>query len=981
MTLLALMIFSIIALFKLPVSLLPDTEVPKLTVIVNYPNASPIQVEKNVLSVIREGLATLDGLKGMESIAYQESGTAELTFEYNTSMDLAYIAANEKMDRLFNHLPSEVERPLVTRTNSSDIPILRIQVIPGTDADLLETSRLSTNILKKRIEQLEGVSLVDINGIKSSIISITPDYNKLFTLGIQEKMILQAIRENNRELGGISIRDGQYRYLVKLKNLLDNRNSVANIPLKLADGTIIRLQEIASVKSSLKRSTGFHTYNGQDGIVIAVHKQSQARITELVDNVHSLVEELKKDYPGVSFFITQDKSQLLSYSINNLLSSLVFGGLFAFIILFLFMGNLKMPLIMGMSLPTSLLLSLLIFSAFGLSINIISISGLALGLGMLIDNAIIVLDNITQKRKQGYSLVESCSEGVNEVMPALISSVLTTLAVFVPLVFLGGISGTLFFDQAISIAAILLVSLLIAFVLLPLLYKILFQHTLTIKEDSRAFTLTRLGYERFYTWSGKNRAMTLSVFFLVLIAGIYIGRSLDLEGLPPVEQSEKLVEIDWNEPIDVSENKHRVMNWLETINKYISSSESDIGIHQFILSPGKGNIQQAKIFLTLRPSLPLHQITTPISSLYPKAKVKISNTPNAFDQLFSNDKPYWQAKLRSIDRDEKVSKVIADQLLDSITVKGFSMGQEFDEETALSLSIDLRKLSFYNVKYEQVLDKLNLVFTDQLITEIKSFGSSTPIYLQAPQTDIEQRLQRTFVANDQGTNYPIIDFTELNYSVTNKMIRSDWSGPYHGISTNTVKDASLLEAQFKDQVAKKNILVNFDGIYYDNLKNSQELILIFTISVLLLYFILVAQFESFLQPLVVILTLPIGLTGSLLTLWVSGSSINIMSGIGIIIMLGIIVNDSILKIDTINRLASRQIPIQEAIKQAGMLRLKPILMTSLTTILALVPILFTTGLGAGLQQPLVYSVIGGLAFGTIASLFFIPLAYSMVSPK
>lgn len=977
-TLLALVIFSIVAMLELPVSLLPDTEVPRLTIVVNYPNASPIQVEKNVLSAVREGLATMNGLEGMESIAYQESGTLELTFEHNTSMDLAYVAANEKIDRLTAGLPNGLERPLVIRTNASDIPVLRIQVVPKNTTDLLALSRLTQNILKKRIEQLEGVSLVDINGMKSGTISVVPEYDKLFSLGINEQDILQIIQENNRELGGISIRDGQYRYLVKLKNLLDDWKSVASIPIRLEEGTIIRLQEIAKISSSVKKNSGFHTYHGQEALVIAVHKQDQARMNELVEEVRQLVEEFKKDYPEASFFITQDKSKLLTFSINNLLTSLVFGGFFAFLTLFFFMGNIRTPLIMGLSLPTSLILSLLVFLAFDLSINIISISGLALGLGMLIDNAIIVLDNITQKRKQGHSLTESCSQGVNEVMPALISSVLTTLAVFVPLIFLGGVSGTLFFDQAVSIAAILLVSLLVAFVLLPLLYRLFFKSQST-KEDSQIFNQTKKGYERIYEWTKRHRVFTLTLFTGLFMAGVYAGKSLDLEGLPPVEQSEKLVKIDWNEPVDAQENRRRVTHWLESVRAQISVSESDIGLHQFILNPEKGNLQQTQTYLTLQPEALAQSVIAPVISSYPRANIQIENAPNAFDQLFSSSKPYWQAKLRSINKETDVTNAAADQIIAAANEPGLYKGPEFDEETAISLSIDIPKLSFYGVRYEDLLDKLRLLFTDHLITEVKSFGSSIPIYLQTRETDIKQKLERSFISNDEGINYPFSSFISLTYSVTQKMLRADWSGPYQGISANSIRDADLLENRFRELAAENNILVGFDGAYYDNLKNSKELLLIFTISVLLLYFILVAQFESFLQPLIVIFTLPIGVAGSMLALWLSGSSLNIMSGIGIIIMLGIIVNDSILKIDTINRLISRQIPLQQAVRNAGALRLKPILMTSLTTILALAPILFTSGLGSELQQPLVYSVIGGLTFGTIASLFFIPLAYSFIS--
>src|SRR5690606_34500582 len=287
--------------------------------------------------------------------------------------------------------------------------------------------------------------------------------------------VIQAIRAGNSELPGISVADGQYRYYLRMATRVDNPEDILRLPVTSSQGNTVSLSRVAQVKNEPGETLGHHLYNGSEGLVLTVHKQGSAKMNELLPRIYDAVEQFRIDYPQVDFDLSQDQATLLNAGISNLQTSLLFGGLFAVAVLFAFLGNDRIPLIMGISLPVSLLASFLLFYLFNISINVISLSGLALGLGMLIDNAIIVMENITRKRREGLPLFEACVQGVNEVMSALISSVLPTLAVFVPLVFLSGTAGALFYDQAVSVAAILGVSLMVAFILLPLLYMLFYR--------------------------------------------------------------------------------------------------------------------------------------------------------------------------------------------------------------------------------------------------------------------------------------------------------------------------------------------------------------------------------------------------------------------------------------------------------------------------------------------------------------------------
>ncbi|MEX2569429.1 MAG: efflux RND transporter permease subunit, partial [Cyclobacteriaceae bacterium] len=318
MTFLALLVFSIILFRTLPISLLPPIDVPQIIIKVNYPNASPESIEQNVLRTIREGMVTLNGLEDMESKAGSEVGNIRLSFDYQTKMDLAYIEVNEKIDRLTNSLPAELPRPQVVRINTNDIPIARVQVIPKEGTDYSEVSLLTENVIKKRLEQLDGVALVDINGKQNRVISVKPHKAILAGLGMTEEQVIQAIEAGNSELPGISVEDGQFRYYLRLATRLETPEDVKALPVRSASGNTVPLSKVAEVQYAVSKPTGYHLFQGREGLVVTVHKQSAAKMNEMMPLVYEALELFREDYPEVDFDLTQDQSTLLNAGISNL---------------------------------------------------------------------------------------------------------------------------------------------------------------------------------------------------------------------------------------------------------------------------------------------------------------------------------------------------------------------------------------------------------------------------------------------------------------------------------------------------------------------------------------------------------------------------------------------------------------------------------------------------------------------------------------
>ncbi|MCH6200312.1 efflux RND transporter permease subunit [Aquiflexum sp. LQ15W] len=991
MVFLALMVFSVIVFRTLPISLLPPIDVPQIVIKVNYPNASPEAIEQNVLSPIREGLMTLNGLEDVESKAGSETGTIRLTFDYGTKMELAYIDVNEKIDRLTNSLPSDLTRPQVIRINTNDIPVVRVQVIPKPGFDFAEISQLTENVLKKRIEQLEGVSLVDINGKKERIITVTPDKAALRALGMTEDNVINAIQFGNEELPGISVEDGQFRYYLRLATRVDSPDDIMKLPVTSDKGVTVDLARVATVQYETNEVLGHHLFGEKEGLVITVHKQASAKMNELLPKVYEAIDLFKADYNQVDFELTQDQSVLLNAGISNLQTSLLFGGLFAFGVLFLFMGNYRMPIIIGISLPTSLLISFLVFYFFKISINVISLSGLALGLGMLIDNAIIVLDNITRKRLDGLPIFEACVQGVNEVMSALVSSVLTTLAVFIPLVFLSGISGALFFDQAVSVAAILGVSLLVAFIFLPMLYHFFYRKKAVQEEngdDSRFFKIILKGYKSLFKKVFSYKKLSFGIFILLIPAGLALGYLLQVEGLPPIEKFDAVVEIDWNEPIGVEQNKDRVLSILEAMKGAYLKSETDLGVRQFLLFDGESSLQEANLYFLFESqeskSVQMQRLEELILGNYPNAQIAVLDAPNAFDQLFASNIPFYEVRWKDLATKKPIEEGRMDEWLSAFPVKEFSRGPGLQKEASVIFRLDGGKLALYGISPRALQEQVKQLFGVYPITDIKRFGEITPIKLKADKTNFEQILNNNFLRGKDGNEYALSNFISFDYENHYKFVTADKGGLFQSVILDS-KNPTAYNAEIINWAADKNLGVSFFGQYFKDQERIRELVGILLISVLLLYFILAAQFESFIQPLIIIATLPLGIGGAFIILFLTGTSLNVMSAIGLVVMLGIMVNDAILKIDTINRLKvqyshlSGRDALDKALYEAGQIRLKPILMTSITTILALLPVVFSSGLGADLQRPLVFSVIGGLTIGTFTALYFVPLAYWFIA--
>ena len=1040
MILIATVAIGVLSLVYIPVSLMPQIDIPRITVQCVKTGASVTEIEQQMINPLRQQLSQVAGLKDIESQSRIDAGTITMTFEPGADMDILFIEVNEKIDRAMNSLPKDMERPKIIKASAMDIPAFYVDVYykdkaarakddrsklsgNGADADVQEAnnmklaqlSKLVRNVISRRIEQLQQVAMVDISGTVGSEIQCVPDMEKLETIGMSVGDIENAIKSNDIVLGALNVVSGIYRYTIHFDAQILNKEDIENIYFRHQE-RMMQLKDVCQIIEKPAVRNGVVKHNDKDAISIAVIKQNDAQMEDLQDNINALLNDMKTDYPEVEFMVTRDQTQLLTYSIGNLEWNLVLAAVLACIILFVFKRSWRTPLLIIISIPLSLILTLLCFYVLGISLNIISLSGLILGVGMIVDNAIIVIDNMKDYVQRGdgnegfdFFIVKR----VKEVFFPMLSSVLTTCSVFLPLIFLSGTAGALFYDQAMGVTIALFVSLVVASLVVPVYYYALFKkkhRKVTAKCGTQNISspLANIDavlfarYAKIEKWTLRNGRLCIGGFFGALLLIAVVFQFIKKEKMPEVAHDDVLINVDWNAGISIDENVRRVNDALNAVKGHIATSTSMVGAQEFILSHTK-DITSSEAIIYVRgysedgvDSIK-KEFEAYVTKHHPDAKVEYEISGNIFDLIFQTDKSDLEIHLS---RPEGGRPNVTESKLYADSLKGMFGDIAFitvPTEMNLQYVANPEMMAYYNVSYGQLYSRLREMVGKSQVYEIASGAQSVPVVVGSDIKKDADDIMAGYVKNNNGVDVPISYLVNVAKVENYKRLFAGTEDEYYPIKVDDIKDRDA--EKIMDKCEKLNSLrSSFHGDYFDSREMIYELSVILLVAVMLLYFILAAQFESLVQPLIILSEIVLDVSVVMLILWLLGESLNIMSMIGIVVMSGIIINDSILKVDTINRelrmkmkteelrmkneeLTIKNYSLIKSIMIAGQRRLTPIIMTSLTTILALLPFLHKGDMGSALQYPLSLSLIIGMVVGTSVSLFFVPLVYFLIYRK
>lgn len=1011
MCLIAIIAVALLSMRRIPVSLMPDIDVPQITVQAACPGASVNEVEESYTKPLRQQLLQVAGLKEMRSESKTDAGTIRLTFEPGSAMDIIFIEVNEKVDRAMRFLPKDADRPKVMKAGAMDIPAFYLDMSLRDEPNGAEAGmrfaglgRFARDVVAKRIEQLPQTAMVDVSGIPGTEIECIPDPTRMEALGLTAADIEKAISDNNITLGALSIVDGIYRYNIHFDSQILTREDIAAIYIN-HDGRLLTLGEICDITEKTATRSGLVRSDGRNAVTMAVVKQNDAQMKDLQDGMGTLLEDLGKEYPDIEFRLTRDQTQLLSYSISNLEQNLLLGAILACAILFLFMRDWRPTVLIIITIPLSLLITLLFFHLLHISINIISLSGLILGVGMMVDNSIIVIDNIRQRQTGSSSLAEATAEGTEEVFVPMLSSVLTTCSVFIPLMFLSGTAGALFHDQAMAVAIALFSSLAVSVLVIPVYYFCFYKSFKSYKtyKTYKNASLTAL-HDRIHAHIFRRPKTYICAGFLCIPLAALLFTTLDKERMPYIAPDDTLVTIDWNAGISAEENDRRIARLLADLSPESSGNQDTpdtpdkksclvehstvmAGAQQFLLPHTRElTTSEAVIYLKCSDAKAMEEVKTKIEDTlardYPNASVGFESSGNLYELVFQTGGSDLEIHLQTADGGRPAvaqSRAFVDSLRTAFP--DLYLRPVVTEEN-IQYFADTERMTLYKVSYRQLHSHLREAVHKNKVFEISDGSSSIPVMVgkQGAESD---RVMGGSVRNDEGTEIPLQLLLRQSRREDYKRLSAAGTGDYHpmGIDAGSKEIREVME--YTEDFVRRHpeYTASFEGEYFQSRKLVGELAIVLAVSLALLFFILAAQFESLVQPLIILFEMAIDICAVFLVLWLTGETLNIMSMTGLVVMAGIIINDSILKIDTINRLRRSEMPLRDAVNEAGHKRLRPILMTSLTTILALLPFLHRDDMGSALQYPLSLTLVVGMTVGTAVSLFIVPLIYYKVYEK
>ena len=990
MVLFAVAVLGAVSIKLIPVSLMPDVDIPQITVQVKVDGSSAREMDE-YLQPLRRQLMQIPSLTDIRSQSESGVGIIRLSFDYGADIDFIFVEVNERIDRAMSSLPEGAERPKALKSSATDIPAFFVNMTVRDTSRTMELSRLASSVISKRIEQIPEVAMVDLSGLVFPEILIIPDIDRLTAIGVTPERLSEAIEANNIRLGNLSIRDGQYHWNIRFNSEINSKDDIENIRLNIG-GRVYRFSELAEVIEQPASEDCLIRSDGSRAVSMAIIKQSDARMNTLQDELNDRIEEFRDDYPGVEFTVTRDQTELLRYTIENLEQNLYAGIILASIVILLFMRNFRFSLLIIPTIVVSLLTSMLALFLMGISINIISLAGLILSVGMMVDNSIIVIDNITQRWERGDSLEDAVAIGSGEVFAPMLSSILTNCAVFVPLVFLSGIAGEIFFDQAVAITVGLFSSLLFAVLVVPVYYYAMYRRRgrkMDNKYLARIDRFLELGpsYEKALKWTFRHQGIVLTLMAVSIPLSVLLFMELDKSTFPPVTKSDIVLNVDWNRPVTITENDRRSTTLVEAVKPHTAQVTQMCGTQQFLMPHTRDMSQsEAQIYFRAHTAEGLDSLMNEAAAFlrehYPDASFNFTDAGNLFTLMFSSDGSKLTVQISGRDgrtpEPDRLNTILSEisEAAPDVYISPVSWQEQ------IMLVLDIEKMSLYNISYSEVLSTLRKRTREDNIFSITTGDYSIPVVVGDENRSAD--LLSGSIRNQDGADIPLNAFITEGRSRDLKTIVSGMSGNFYPLELD-IPDSQVPEVM----AAARDISIEdgtwdvaFSGSYFSSRETIRELMMIAVVAILLLYLILAAQFESIIQPLIILSEIVVDIFGALLLLWICGGGINAMSMIGIVVMSGIVINDSILKVDTINRLRKENgYGLLRAIMTGGSRRLNPILMTTLTTVLAMVPFLTRGDMGSDLQYPMSIVMIGGMVIGLIVSIFGIPLIYYRIYRK
>ena len=1004
MIMLVVILIGLVSFRRLPVDLMPDITLPTLSVSTSYENASPEEIERLVTEPIEEAMSAVPGVEEVTSTSTEGRSNVRVTFEWGTDLDAASNDVRDRLDRVISRLPDDADRPSLRKFDLAAFPVLIMGA--ASDLDPIEMRRIIDDQVAYRIERVPGVAALDVWGGRDREIRVALSPDKMKALGVPLDQVIARIRAGNVNLPAGSVEEGNFEVTIRTPGEFTSLEQLRDTVVAVRDDAPIHLSEIAEVTDGWEKTTRIVRVNGKQGVRLAVNKQSGTNTVEVATAVLDEVERIHRDIPQIEITTMIDSSDYIQRSINTVGSAALFGGLFAVLVLLFFLRSFTSTAIIATAIPVSIVATFGLMYFGGLTLNIMTLGGLALGVGMLVDSAIVVLENIFRLRQTGLAPTEAALQGSEEVTTAIIASTLTTLAVFVPMIFVRGMSGVMFQQLAFVIGFALLCALGVALTVVPMLASRvrMGQNEAAGKHESmghwlfrvsgRAFDSLENGYKGLLEFALNHRWVVVLVAAALLAGAISLVGLVGTEFMPQADEGEVRVnaEMAVGTRLDVLDTTfHRIEAIVRDAVPEASNVVASLGGGGWRSSGGHTGRMRISL-------VPQAERTRSSEEVAMDLRRRLSGLPGVtvrtragqgfflFRRTMGGGTERVQVEIRGFDLE--VADALARQVkeavesVDGVTDAQLSRDVGAPEELVL---VDRQRAADMNLTVSAVAGMLKTVLSGTRAGNFREGGDEFPIRVQlagAEKRDLREILDLT-LTNSNGEAVVLRNVVNVKPRRGPVLIERKDQERIVSISANIAeRDLGSIVADIRERLAEiptpRGFAVTISGDYEEQQEAFAELLVAIALALALVYIVIACQYESLVDPFVVMFSVPLAAIGVILMLFLTRTTFNVQSYIGCIMLGGIVVNNAILLVDHTNLLRRRDgLPMREAIEEAGRRRLRPILMTAFTTSLAMLPLAIGYGEGGEAQAPMARAVIGGLLSSTLITLVFVPVVYSL----
>ena len=987
---------------KIAVALFPETENPTVMIMTTYPNAGPESVESTITKPIESVVSSVNGLKQMTSTSNEGSSTVQLEFDYGTDMNAVISDIRDKLERVNRALPDNAGTPTIFRFNSSSAPIMRILVRGNRSVD--DIKQIAENQMTAILEQADGVAEASVNGGRTAQINVELDQNRLAAYGYTIPVVVAALSKQNLELGGGKIQEGTKNYIVRTTGQYTSIDEINNTVISTINGYNVRLCDIGRAYMGYADVTRESYINGEKGVYISITKQSGSNSVTVANNVYKKLEQLKQTVPSdITLEIISDDSEAIRETINILVKSLLEGLILSVVILWIFLQSFKSTVIIGISIPLSMIITLFAMSMFGITLNMLTLTGLILGLGMVVDASIVMIDNIYSYRQRGARPKVAAILGSQEMLMSVISGNLTTICVFVPFLFFIkelGFMGQMFKGIIFTIVIALVSSLLIAIFLVPVLAGKFLPLTNRVEKPvenpvlkviytgfTKVINLITNAYGKLLKLCLNNRLVTIVISVCILVIALGMIKTMQINMMPM--GNDPSVTLNVNLPIGTTfEETEKVMKAFE---KY--ATDEIKGYKNITTNIGGGGRNAGTNKGSLEITLP--ETAKQIDStqvMQQKLRAHFDEFPGVnFNFGWGMRSQMTGADIDIVIRSDDTNAAlnVADMLMQAIEAVDDCGEPQVDMDKGLpqvELVIDRERAYAFGVDITTVAREVNYAINGTTACTYRTNGKDYSVVVAYSPKDRKtiDDLDQIYVRGTSGM-VAVSNFASFKKGFGPVSIsREHQNRIIHGqagILSN--ENANVVEQKIKDKVNEMFVIpdtvaVSYEGSWGETMSQMLFYLKIIGMAVLLVFGVMAATYESFKAPLINLATMPFLIIGVVFIYKIIGQAISIMSMVGIIMLVGIVVNNGIILVDYTNLLIGRGVPLMDACYEAGKSRFRPVLMTTLTTILGMLPMCFATGGQAAMVQPIAVAVVGGLLSSTFVTLLIIPVIYSLV---